>query len=241
MRRLAVVTLAVLIPGTACSRTVVTSPPAGDASASGMVVTGIGRVEARPDTLVVSLGVESTAGTAPAALADVSEKARALLEAVRGEGVAQREIATEALSVRPDIEEGNIVGYIATERFRIRVLELERAGAVVAAAVRAAGDDARVSDMSLEVEDPERARQQARALAVQDALARARELAEAAGVALGPPIAIEESRAPTFERFPLPFGDTAVTGAAAFASLAPEIEPGTQEIEVRVQVRFGIG
>ncbi|MGH2652120.1 MAG: SIMPL domain-containing protein, partial [Actinomycetota bacterium] len=162
----------------ACSRTTVEAPVAG-ADEGGLEVTGIGRVEVRPDTLVVNMGVSSEAESATGALDAVSEGARAMLAAITENGVPQREIQTTTLNVQPQFDEqGNITGFTATEMFRVSIQDLEKAGAVVAAAVTAAGDDARVEGMSLEVADPETAKQAARKLAIEDAVRRGEELAE---------------------------------------------------------------
>lgn len=230
---------ALALAATACTRTTVEAPSPAPPERS-LVVTGVGRVEVRPDTLVVSLGVSSERPTAPEALAAVSAGARAMLQAMRGEGVAERDVRTTSLTVRPSRDDqGRIVGFVGTEMFRVRVRDLERAGAIVGAAVEAVGDDARVAGMSLEVADPDAAMQAARKRAVEDAQRRAQELAETAGIRLGAPTSIEEGRAgrPRAIRLPAAADVEAFTEAAA---LAPRIEPGTQEVTVRVLVRFEI-
>ncbi|MGH2740418.1 MAG: SIMPL domain-containing protein [Actinomycetota bacterium] len=224
----------------ACSRTTVETPAAGR-DASGLVVTGVGRVEVRPDTLVVSMGVVSEAASATEALDAVSRGARAMLQAIVANGVPERDIRTTRLDVNPQFDDrGTIIGFAGTEMFRVTIGDLTKAGEVVAAAVAAAGDDARVERMSLEVSDEEAAREQARMRAVEDAIRRGEELADTAGVKLGSPFSIREiSGFGGGAALRLPATLNADT-AKAFASLAPRIETGTQEITVRVEVRFEI-
>lgn len=232
------VLLAASVLGAACSRTTITAPPE-DRTEEGLAVTGIGRVEARPDTLTVSIGVVSRGESAEEALVAVTRGARALLKAVGAEGVAEADIRTVSLRVSPVFERGEIVGYVAEERFRVKIRDLERAGDVVGAAVRAAGDDVRVSGMSLEVADPDAALQEARKRAIEDAIRRAEELTAAAGVRLGAPLSIEEVESEE----PAPFALAETVGAAgaeAAAAISAEIEPGTREIRARVLVRFRI-
>jgi uncharacterized protein YggE len=93
--------------------------------------------------------------------------------------------------------------------------------------------------MSLDISDPEEATQEARRNAVEDALARAEELAETAGIELGPPVSIQEAQQEFFEPLALPFAADVATAAGA-AALAPRIETGTRPITVRVEVRFQI-
>jgi uncharacterized protein YggE len=239
MTRRIVSTAALVLLAAACSRTTV-SAPAPKEAAGGLLVTGIGRVEVRPDVLVVTLGVSTEASTAPGALDSVSRKARAMLQAMTGEGVPEQDIRTTSLQVRPQRgEEGQVVGFVGTEMFRVRIKDLATAGDVVAAAVQVGGDAARVQGMSLDVSDPEGAAQDARKRAVEDALARAEELAETAGVELGPPVSIQEARLQEFRAFAIPFAAD-LEAAAGAANIAPRIETGTQPVTVRVEVRFDI-
>jgi uncharacterized protein YggE len=235
---------AILLPvavGTACSRTTVMPPARAEQGAGGLLVTGIGRVEVRPDVLVVNLGVSTEADSATAALDAVSRKARAMLQAMTGEGVEERDIRTTSLQVRPQHDDqGQVVGFSATEMFRVRIKDLTTAGAVVAAGIQAAGDDARVQGMSLDVADPEGAAQDARRRAVEDAMTRAQELAETAGIELGPPVSIQEAQQEEFQAFALPVEARYSFAAAEAAALAPRIETGTQPVTVRVEVRFEI-
>jgi uncharacterized protein len=254
------VTAALLALGAgACVRTTV-EPPTRAQTVPAMVVSGLGTVEVRPDTLVVSLGVSSERPTATDALDAVSDGARALVAAVTAAGLPRKDVRTEALSVRPNFDEqGAIVSYVGSEMFRIEIRDLDRAGDVVGKAADAVGDDIRVGGMSLEVADKDRVLREARQRAVADALARAKELTDAAGIDLGDPVSVAEgpaSRFPVF-RVPLPSvagtgpiaagggasssGGSTSTGAVAIANLAPRIEPGTQEVQVRVSVKFLLG
>jgi uncharacterized protein YggE len=219
-----------------------------------MVVVGVGRVEVTPDTLVVSMGVESTAPTAPEALEAMTSSADRMIAAIRDAGVEDQDIQTVDLSVREirpprAFEEVAIQavteGFVGEQRLRVRIKDLESGGEVIEGAVQAAGPDARVFNMSLDVDDPDEAIAQARQAAVEDALARAGELAETAGIELGPPISIEEIRAPE-PGFDLTIGlpeqapPASFDAATATAGIAARIEPGTRSLEVRVQVRFSI-
>jgi uncharacterized protein len=259
MPRRLVITLVVLALGAgACVRTTV-APPSRGAGVPGMVVSGLGTVEVRPDTLVVSLGVTSERPTPTEALDAVSHGARALVAAVTSAGLPRPDVRTESLSVRPTFDEhGNIASYVGSEMFRIEIRNLDRAGAIVGKAADAVGEDIRVGGMTLEVADKERVLRQARERAVADALARAKELTDAAGLDLCDPVSVAEGPASRFPVFRVPVAtsvaggagvasggssSTAGTsaGAVSIANLAPRIEPGTQEVQVRVRVKFLLG
>lgn len=260
-----------------CVRTVVEAP-SQDGFASGMSVVGIGRVEVRPDTLVVALGVESTAPSAPEALDAMTSAADAMIEAIRDAGVEPEDIQTVSLSVREvRTPEGGQVppvplpvedvpleevaedvaaevappgatlaaaGFVGEQRLRVRIRDLDKGGEVIEAAVAAAGPDARIFNMSLDISEPDTAIVQARQRAVEDALERADALAESAGIELGAPIAIEEisSPDPGFGlELSLPDESTgSFGGAVATAGAAGKIEPGVSRLEVQILVRFAI-
>ena len=248
-----------------CSDTHVTIPR--EEGTTGMAVVGVGRIEVRPDTLVVGLGVESTAPTAPEALDAMTTAANRMIDAIRDAGVEPEDLQTVSLSVREvrpqpglgqpvpiegvpaedvSVQGSPGAGFVGEQRLRVRIRDLESGGEVIEAAVAAAGADARVFNMSLDVAEPDAAIAQARTKAVEDALARADQLAESAGIELGAPIAIEEVRAPDpgFElALDFPAEETAsagVGGSAALAQSAADIEPGVRKLEVRVLVRFAI-
>src|SRR5439155_19853684 len=121
----------------------------------------------------------------------------------------------------------------------------------------AVGWGIRVGGMTCEVADKERVLRQARERAVADARARAKELTDAAGLQLGDPVSVAEGPASRFPVFRVPVAtsvagggvasggssSTAGTsaGAVSIANLAPRIEPGTQEVQVRVRVKFLLG
>lgn len=235
MLAIAVLTVAGLL--SACTDTEVLVPPPEEAA--GLEVTGVGLVETRPDMLVIRLGVSAERSGATEALDALNASARALVDALRGEGVAARDIATSSLRIEPRRVEGEITSYVGSESFRVRIRDLDAAGRAIGAAADAGGDALRISGLSLEVSDPDAALAAARTRAVEDARTRAEEMADAAGIELGSPVSIEEVRSSSPRAVRLPADDD-LRAAAGVAALAPQIETGTSEIEVRVLVRFEI-
>src|SRR5690606_22542293 len=87
---------------TACSseRVVVSSSAAPD----GITVTGVGEVQAPPDIARVHLGVDERAATAEQAVAQVTAKMSAVVTAVKGAGVADKDLRTSQLSVHREYQ-----------------------------------------------------------------------------------------------------------------------------------------
>ncbi len=66
-----------------------------------IVVTGLGETSAAPDLATLSIGVETQATTAGAALKQNGAKMRATIERLKARGVAEKDMQTQQLSVQP--------------------------------------------------------------------------------------------------------------------------------------------
>jgi uncharacterized protein len=204
---------------------------AGGASGAsgGITVNGTGTVQAVPDQAQFSLGVETKGPTARAALAENSEQMRGVLAALDAAGIAKGDVQTQDVSVSRSYPDD---GYSADNSVSVTVRDLARAGLILDAASNARANNVYGPTFSRSNQDE----LQAKALreAVDNARAKARALAEAAGVHLGSVTAITESSAEL-----MPYYDVAL----AKRTPTPEapIEPGKQEIQATVRVTFAIG
>jgi uncharacterized protein YggE len=102
-------------------------------------------------------------------------------------------------------------------------------------AATAGGDATRLQSIAFTIEDDTELLAQARIAAVQDARAKAEQLANAAGVTLGAPQSISEQQqgaAPVYF-------ETAVRSLQSSADTP--IEPGTNTVRVSVNIRYAIG
>jgi uncharacterized protein YggE len=144
--------------------------------------------------------------------------------------VAPADIRTSQLTVHPTTapESGRITGYEVSNQVTATLHDIAAAGALIDQAAAAAGDAIRVQSIQFSVADESAARAEARADAVRRALAQARQLADAAGVGLGPVRSIVELAG---EQPPVPY-----MADAARAQAAVPIQPGTQELAVTVEV-----
>ena len=114
----------------------------------------------------------------------------------------------------------------------VTIRDLAKAGSILDAASNAGANN--VYGPTLSRSDQDELQAKALSDAVDNARAKARALADAAGVQLGSVTAIRESGAE-----PMPYFDAAL----AKSTRAPEapIEPGKQEIQATVRVTFAIG
>jgi uncharacterized protein YggE len=199
-------------------------------------VSGEGRVAAAPDVAAVTLGVEAVAPRVPDAAADADRRARAVIEAVRAAGVAEKDLRTTRYDVALERRfEPNAppvtVGYRVTHELRIAVRggSPARAGEVVDAALRAGANA--VHSISFEKEDPGPERARALEAAVAAARAKAEAIARAAGRTLGEVRGVSEAGGggPVV---PLARAETFVKQAGA------PVQAGELEIVAQVEVEF---
>lgn len=208
--------------------TVATAPPT-PVEPPGITARGIGTVSSKPDTLTVEIGVQTRGRAAQEALDANSRLATSTIDALRAAGVAEADLRTSQLSISPtqDPNSGRITGYEVSNLLTATLRDIERAGAVIDAAGGAAGDAIRVQQLAFSIADDSAPRAEARADAVRKAQEQARQLADAAGVALGPIRSITEVAADP----PNPYARD-----SAAAQAAVPILPGTQELRVGVEI-----
>lgn len=201
------------------------------ASAAGITVVGSGSVQAAPDVAEWSFGVQTSGDTADAALSANSEAIAQVTAALRDAGVAGDDLRTEQVSVYPRTgDDGlSVTGYDASNTVGATIRDLDAAGALVDAAVRAGANQ--VYGPTLTVSDAKTQYGAAVEAAFDDARERAEAIAAKAGVTLGAPVAIVEGGGG---------GDVPVYDRAAMEGAAVPIEPGVQDVGATLTVTFAI-
>jgi uncharacterized protein YggE len=211
--------------------------PATDADLRSTIsVLGDGRVLVQPDIALASFGVEATGQTLTAAQADASTRMQAVVDTLVGLGVPRDDIRTNRLSTSPVYDPKNnsvIQGYRAANSVQVKLRQLDQVGAIVDA-VTAAGAN-RVDGLSFAVENLEEPKGQARGLAMQNARAKADQLASLAGLRVVSVKSIEEAD-PTST--PVRPQAAAARSDAYAAAPPPPVEPGTQEVQTQVSVTY---
>lgn len=219
-------------PGKGTADLVAYQPVAGNGSLPGITVQGSGSARAVPDVADWSFGVQSDGATASGALGETGALARRIVQALREAGIAREDIRTEQISLYPrTTDDGRtVIGYSASSSVYVTVRDLDKAGRIVDAAVKAGANQ--VSGPALRVADSRAQYREAVTAALDDARAHAEALAQKAGLTLGSPVAIVENGGggpplPVYER-------------AAALDAAVEIEPGVSEITASLTVTFAI-
>jgi uncharacterized protein len=204
-----------------------------------IVVAGTGEIKGTPDTVTLSLGVQTIGTSAVDALTSNNVSATALIATLKQRGVDAKDIQTSNLSVSPNFDKyGHITGYSVANSVTVTLHGVKGAGAIIDAAANAVGNAITFNGIALSFgDDSSRSLiAKARGDAVKQAITQARQLAAAAGVKLGAVRNIDD----TGNELPQPqfFGanDLATTNAGA----PVPIEPGSQQLSVHVAVTFAV-
>lgn len=196
-----------------------------------------GESSVTPDRATLSIGVQTRAATAAQASAENAQKQRAVIDAVRGLGVAPEQISTTDFSVWPEQsfqpDKGDktprIVGYNVTNTVRVEVRKLDKLGPVIDAALSRGANQ--INSLTFSSSNEDDARRSALAAAVARARGDAEAMARAAGGTLGNLVTLSSEG---FAPRPIPM---AFAGMQAKAEATP-ISPGEQTVRVSVSASW---
>jgi len=171
----------------------------GSGQQNGIWVNGTGKVTVVPDIAILRLGIEAQADS----VAEASSQAASAMAAVKAvliaSGVAEKDIKTQRYSILPvtqwieEEREQIITGYEVTNMVTATITDVDKAGSIIDAVAEAGDDLTRIDGISFTVDDPMPYYNEAREKAMEDAIAKAQQIAEIADVTLGKPTYISDS------------------------------------------------
>jgi uncharacterized protein YggE len=166
-----------------------------------IVVSGEGTSSIAPDLALISLGVVSLEKTAREALDGNNAAMAAVLKALKAQGIADKDLQTSDFSLQPQYSypentDGTqkppvLTGYQVSNQVTIRVRDLAKLGTILDQTVTLGinqGGEIRFANAA-----PDKAIEMARVAAVKAAFAKAKTLADEAGVKLGRVVEISEN------------------------------------------------
>jgi uncharacterized protein YggE len=208
----------------------------------GLWVTGEGKTMVAPDVVLLSLGVEAEAKTVAQAQRDAANAMDGVVKALKSNGVAEKDIQTQRFSIYPvrkwidDEQREIIIGYRVTNIVVAKIRQVDKAGAIIDGVAEAGGDLTRVDSIGFTVDDPATYYKEAREKAIEDAAAKAKQMAQVAGIKLGKLLYISEGAAYVPQVVVRDFLSKAEGAAPAPTS----ISPGELEVQVTVQMVYDI-
>jgi uncharacterized protein len=201
-----------------------------------VTVQGNGSVEGTPNQAILSLGVQTQAATAAAAMNANATKSNALVKVMETDGVPVADLQTSGLSIQPNYNNAGtvITSYQVTNSVTVTLNNLALSGTIIDDAARVAGNAVRVDGITFALKNETALLGEARAAAVEQAVGQARVMASAAGTTLGPLCSLQDNSSlpgpqPVFPEF----------AAASARSAAPTpIEAGSEQVTANVTVVY---
>ncbi len=221
-----------------------TNDPTGAAPHT-ITVTSSGTSTVTPDVAHVALGINVSKQTVEAARSEAARVMRAIVDAAKAKGVAEKDIRTTNISLSPQYTDGcayqpsssvcpkaaAVIGYTMSEQVEVIVRDLDKAGELIDAATAAGAND--LGGIWFGVDDPAKAEADARIAAIHAAHDKAAAMAQAAGVSLGAVVSIAEASVGI--PYPVPMA------AGARDSASTPVQPGTQDVQATVTIVYEIG
>ena len=210
-------------------------------------VQGEGKATVKPDVARLTATVLTNDESLAVAQEENTKKLNAVVAFLKSNGVEEKDIKNVGYNIYPQYSypspcpyglpcatdpnaKPRITGYDVRATLAITVRDIGKAGEVLGGIVKTGVNE--VSDLQFTVDDPEKAKAEARKKAIEDTRMKAKELAQSLGKRLGKMVEFAESGSgvplPIYERF----GKAAAFGVGGGG--APELPPGENEIVIQV-------
>ena len=214
------------------------------------------KVNATPDVARFTFSVITEGGKDIATLQQQNtERSNKAIDFIKSKGIEAKDIKTQQYDIQPrqqyySCNSGvgssagqpcpppQIVGYTITQTVEVKVRDFKKISDVLGGVVDAGANT--VSQLAFVIDDPSAQQDSARGEAIQKAKKKAQAIADAGGFSLGRLLEIQDGGS---YNPPLPYYDRAggmgVTMEST-KSIAPAIEPGSQDVQVTVTLRYEI-
>ena len=199
---------------------------------------GEGKVFAKPDIGLVRVVIFSEAATPQAAEKINSPKSDAVIDFLKKQNVAEKDIKTSEYNISPQYayprnEEPQIKSYLVYQELEVKIRNLDKAGTIIGGAGLAGGT--KVNDLRLTIDDLDELKNQARSEAIAKAKKKANELEKQLGIRLGKIVNFSENTG----GFPngVFYAKAAETGIGGGG---PSLPTGENEIVVNINLTYQI-
>ena len=205
-----------------------------------ITVSGEGKVYAKPDVAIISLGVNTTGATVADVTKRNTEKMNAVNDAVKKLGAEDKDIQTTNYNLTPLYNwtewAGRVFqGYALDQNIQVKIRDFAKIGDILSAGTASGANLA--GDLRFTIDNPEQLKNEARAKAIKQAKANAENLAKESGIKLGKLINVFESN----NSYPVIYNKAmGLGGAVAESASSPVIQPGQQEIDITINLTYQV-
>ena len=204
-----------------------------------ITVVGEGQVSTSPDIAVVQVGVQVIDSDPRVATDKAAQDMNSLLAALKGEGIAEKDIQTSYYSVYVDRPYGpqgptGEVQYQVSNTVQVTIRDLDRVTDILSVAIDAGANS--INSIEFRLSDTSQLKAEARAKAVANAQATAQELAELNGVAVGEVVSISE----VIDRGAYFVSEQSYAASGLGGGGAGPISAGDVNVTVQLQITYAI-
>jgi len=233
-----VLSTGLLVPGFSAAQEATPEGSVVSADGRSITVNGRGTVTIAPDSASIVVGVDVTGDTLVGAQQDSAERMTTVLETLNDAGIPDDQIQTVdyRINVINEYDDNGrlkgVSGYQVSNQVQVTTDDLDGLGALIDELVASGANT--IYSINFFTSDATMAMSQARALAVNDAKAKAGELAKAAGLTLGDVLTITETS--------VVGGPVAKVQTEAFdsAGASTPIQSGSLQIVIDVTISFAV-
>jgi uncharacterized protein YggE len=224
----------VMISVIAATRPITIQTPSTTPQPKTLQVTGEGTVSAIPDEAIILLAVQTQSTSASQAGSDNADIMSKVIDALVSVGISKSSIETVSYSLTPMYENKQdqttpprIVGYVARNAIQVTITDFGLVGKALDTAIGAGINEVQGVVFTLSDTSYAAIEKQALQLAIQDADAKAKDMASNLGVTLVGPISITPGYTfqPVFERL-------------ATAATQTPIQPSSLQVTANVQIVY---
>lgn len=223
-----------------------------------ITMTGEGKAYIKPDIATVSFGVTTQELKSQDAVNKNNEKMNVVIGAIKSLGVADKDIQTTLYNLTPVYEYGYssmmgasapssmmyptpvrtdkvFKGYSLQQQVTVKIRNFDNISAILSAAT--GNGSTNVGDLQFTVDDPEMARAQARAKAIDQAKEKMEILARQSGLHVGKLVNVYEG----YNSYPQPmYAAGSAMKDTAVSNVAPQIQTGQMEVSSSVTLTYQV-
>jgi uncharacterized protein YggE len=200
-------------------------------------VTGVAKVDVKPDTAYITLGVSTTADTVQSALDKNSASAVKVIDALKKLGIMDKDIQTSNFWVNPQYDynkqPAEQTGYTAENDITVKTTPDKASQVILAGATNGANN---FYNFILKVSNEEEVKTTLMAKAIEDAKKKAEAIAAGANKKLGDFKVISYDYVPLAQNTSVNY--EAMSGMGGVTGYATPVSTGLNEITVNVYITF---
>jgi uncharacterized protein YggE len=226
----------------------------GSSGSNVITLSGHGEVQAVPDIASINFSLESNEATQASASEKVNIKTKNVLDFLKSAGVVDKDIKTENYSSYPKYSnpepcpvyyqggmmppcrqgESKIIGYTVSESVTVKIRKVDDVSKVVDGINKIGVTN--MSGPNFTIDDENALKAQARKVAIDDAKAKAKSLAQDLGVRLGRVSSFSESGG----GYPIMYSKAMMADSVAGGTTPPQLPKGENTISSDVTISYEI-